>query len=146
MLSGMTPEPAEMTIGQLGHRPGLHVSVNLEGKTVGDVLFDTEHWVPGVVVGSSRLGDFVTIELDQPVGAGEEHGLLHRKSHGQSLVSIDDPARVKPLSLTQAAPGGVPAEIADLVRAGKMLQAVKKYRALNGATMDEAKAALANLT
>lgn len=134
-----------MTIGQLGHHPGLHVSVNLEGKTVGGTLIEAEQWVPGVVVGSSARGDYVTIELDEAIGGGEAHGLFHRKSHGQELVSIDDPARVKPLSLTEAQPDGVPAEIVELVHAGKMLQAIKAYRALNGATLDEAKAALANL-
>ncbi len=30
------------TIGQLGHHVGLHVMVNLEGKTVGGVLCETE--------------------------------------------------------------------------------------------------------
>jgi hypothetical protein len=138
-------QPEQMTIGQLGHHPGLHVSVNLEGKTVGRVLIEAEQWVTGVVVGASAMGDYVTIELDEPVGGGETGGLFHRKAHGQGLISIDDPARVKPMSLTDAQPDGVPTDIVDLVHAGKMLQAIKAYRALNGATLDEAKAALARL-
>ena len=135
-----------MTIGQLGHHPGLHVSVNLEGKTVGGVVFQSEQWQPGTVVGSSAIGDYVTIKLDQPISGGEEgRGLLHRKAHGQYLVSIDDPARIKAMSLTEAQPDGVPQEIVDLVHAGKTLDALRAYRALNGATLDEAKAALAKL-
>ncbi|HEX3898038.1 MAG TPA: hypothetical protein VHW74_02615 [Mycobacteriales bacterium] len=137
--------PDQMTIGQLGHHPGLHVSVNLEGKTIDGDLIEGEQWVPGVVIGSSAMGDYVTIELDEPVGGGETGGLFHRKSRGMGLISIDDPARVKPVSLPETQPSGVPVEIVELVHAGKMLQAIKAYRALNGATLDEAKAALAHL-
>jgi hypothetical protein len=135
-----------MTIGQLGHHIGLHVSVNLEGKTVGGQLFAIEQWVPGIVVGLSALGDYVTIKLDSPVGADNEaHGLFHRKSRGQDMVSIDDPQRIRAASLADVAPGGVPQEIVDLVHAGKTLQALRAYRALNGATLDEARAAIAKL-
>jgi hypothetical protein len=127
------PPTAQMSIGQLGHHPGLHLTVNLEGKTVGGVLFEAEQWVPGVVVGLSASGDYVTIELDPPVG------------DAQKLISIDDPQRVRPLTLGEAQPGGVPADIVELVRAGKTLKAIKQYRALNGATLDEARAAIAKL-
>ena len=125
-------QPSEgMSIGQLGHHVGLHVSVNLEGKTIGGVLFEAEQWVPGVVVGLSALGDYVTIKLDAPVGGAEGHGLFHLKSRGQDMVSIDDPARVRPMTLAEAQPGGVPEEIVELVRAGKTVEAIKRYRALN---------------
>jgi ribosomal protein L7/L12 len=61
------------------------------------------------------------------------------------MVSIDDPARVKPMSLPAVQAGGVPEEIVELVRAGKTQEAIKRYRALNGATLDEARAAIAAL-
>lgn len=110
-------QPSEgMSIGQLGHHVGLYVPVNLEGKTVGGVLFDSEQWVPGVVVGLSVLGDYVTVELDDPIGATEGHGLLHRGSHGQDRISVDDPAKIRAMTLDEAQPGGVPDEIVDLVR------------------------------
>jgi hypothetical protein len=135
----------DMSIAQLGHHVGLHVSVNLEGKTVGGILFDAEQWVPGAVVGLSAQGGYVTVKLDAPIGGGERQGLLHRESRGQEMISIDDPAGVRPLTLADVHPGGVPDEIAELVRAGKTMKAIKRYRALNGATLDEARAAIAKL-
>jgi hypothetical protein len=139
-------EPSEgMSIGQLGHHPGLHVSVNLEGKTVAGALLEGEQWVPGVVVGSGGDGTYVTIKLDSPVGGGERGGLFRRESQGQSLVQFDDPGRVRPLQLAEVQPGGVPDEILELVRAGKKLEAIKRYRALNGATLDEARAFITTL-
>ena len=134
-----------MSIGQLGHRPGLHVNVNLEGMTVGGVLFEAEHWVPGVVVGSGGDGTFATIEFDTPIGGGERRGLFGRRSGGQKWVQIDDPARIRTLELDEVHPEGVPDEIAELVRSGKRLEAIKRYRALNGATLDEARAYVAKL-
>jgi hypothetical protein len=134
-----------MSIGQLGHHVGLHVLVNLEGRTLGGVLFDAEQWVPGVVVGLSALGDYVTVKLDDPVGGTEGHGLLHRGSHGQDQISVDDPAQIRAMSLDEAQPAGVPDEIVELVRAGKTVEAIRRYRALNGATLDEARAAIARL-
>jgi hypothetical protein len=134
-----------MSIGQLGHHIGLHVSVNLVGKKVGDQLFGSDQWVQGVVVGLSGTGDYVTVKLDQPIGAGQGHGLLHRGSKGQDLVMFDDPTKVRALTMAEAAPGGVPDEIAELVRRGKTVQAIKRYRELNGATLDEARAAIANM-
>jgi hypothetical protein len=131
-----------MSLGQLGHHVGLHVTVNLEGKTVGGVLSEAEQWVAGVIVGMGALGDSLTIKLDTPFGGGEPGGLLHREPHGQDMISIDDPARVRP---QQPAQPGVPDEIVALARAGKTLEAIKRYRALNGATLDEARAAIAGL-
>ena len=139
-------QPSEgMSIGQLGHRPGLHVSVNLEGKTVGGALVAGEQWVPGVVVGLSALGDAVTIELDAHLSGEERRGLFHRKAPTPDRVMIDDPNRVRPATLGELQPDGVPDEIVELVRAGKTLEAIKRYRALNGATLDEARAAIARL-
>jgi len=137
--------PDRPTIGQLGHHVGLHVTVNLEGKTVGGVFCKAEQWVPGVVIGLGGEGDWLTIELDTPIGGGERRGLLHRESPGQDRVSVDDPARVRAQALTDVHPSGVPDEIAELVRAGKTLKAIKRYRALNGATLDEARAHIAEL-
>lgn len=136
---------ARMSIGQLGHHVGLHVLVNLEGRTVGGVLFEAEQWAPGVVVGLSALGDYVTVKLDDPVGGTDGHGLFQPGSYGQDMLSVDDPAQIKPLTLDEAQPGGVPDEIAELVRAGKTVEAIRRYRELNGATLDEARAAIARL-
>ena len=141
----MSTPPSGMSIGQLGHRPGLHVNVNLEGKTVGGTFIAQEQWVPGTVVGLGGAGTFLTIQLDAPIGGGERRGLLGRGSRGQDMVSIDDPARVRVMELTEVHPGGVPDEILDLVRRGKTVEAVKRYRALNGATLDEARAFIATL-
>ncbi len=135
-----------MSIGQLGHHPGLHVTVNLEGKTVGGVLSENELWVSGVVVGSGGDGNYATIKLDTPIGGGERGGLFRRESRGQDLVQIDDPRRVRAVELADVHPEGVPPEILELVRAGKKLEAIKRYRALNGATLDEARAAIAKLS
>jgi hypothetical protein len=134
-----------MSIGQLGHHAGLHVSVNLEGKMVGGTLSENELWVPGVVAGAGGDGTYVTIKLDTPVGAGERGGRFRRESRGQDLVQIDDPRRVRAVELADAHPEGVSPEILELIRAGKKLEAIKQYRALNGATLDEARAAIAKL-
>ena len=135
-----------MSIGQLGHHVGLHVRVNLARMTVGGVSFGPEQWVPAVVIGSGGDGTFVTIKFDTPIGGGERRGLFHRESSGQKWVQIDDPARVRPLKLGEVHPGGVPDEIIELVRSGKRLEAIKRYRALNGATFDEARAVIASLS
>jgi hypothetical protein len=134
-----------MTIGQLGHHIGLHVNVNLEGKRVGGVVFSAEEWVPGVIVGSGALGDSVTIKLDAPVGGGDPSGPFHHASKGEEMVSVDDPQRIRPLDLSETQPAGVPAEILELVRKGKTREAILRYRALNGATLDEAQAFIAGL-
>jgi hypothetical protein len=135
---------ADMTIGQLGHRPGLHVEVNVEGKTVGGVSFETQHWVPGVIVSLGGEGTFVTIEFDTPIGTGERRGLL-RREEAQRLIAIDDPGRIRVREMAEVHPDGVPSEIAELVRAGKKVEAIKRYRALNGATVDEARAFIEKL-
>jgi ribosomal protein L7/L12 len=62
------------------------------------------------------------------------------------LVSMDDPARVRRRELEDVHPEGVPDELVELVRKGKTQKAIKRYRALNGATLDEAKAAIAKLS
>jgi hypothetical protein len=49
------------------------------------------------------------------------------------------------MKLTDVHPGGVPEEIIELVRSGKELEAIKQSRALNGATLDEARAFIAQL-
>lgn len=134
------------TIGQLGHHIGLHVSVNLAGMTVGGVLVSEEQWLSGIVVGLSALGDAVTIKLDTPLGGGEPRGLFHRPSKGEDMVAVDDPSRIRPMTLTQAHPGGVHDHIAELARAGKMVEAIREYRELNGATLDEARAAIDQLS
>jgi hypothetical protein len=83
-------EPSDaMSIGQLGHHPGLHVDVNLEGKTVGGVLGEAERWVPGVVLGSGGDATYVTVRLDTPIGGGEQHGLFRRESKGEDRVSFE---------------------------------------------------------
>lgn len=132
-----------MTIGQLAHHPGLHVEVNVEGRTVGGTLIEEERWLKGVVVGSGGDGTYVTIELDQQAEAPERRGLFGGAK--RNLIQIDDPARVRPKELEDVQPGGVPQEIVELVRAGKTFEAIKRYRALNGATLDEARAAIAKL-
>jgi hypothetical protein len=142
MDAGDHPEGA--SLGQLGHHVGLHVNVNLEGMTIGGVFCDSEQWVPGVVVGFGALGVSLGIKLDTPFGGGEPRR-FHRESRGQDLVVIDDPARVRPLQLEDVSPGGVPQEIIDLYRAGKRVEAIKRYRALNGATLDEARAFFARV-
>jgi hypothetical protein len=139
-------QPADgMSIGQLGHRPGLHVEVNLENMTVGGVLVESERWVPGVVLGSGGDGTFVAVQLDTPLGGGQQSGRFRRTSKGQDRVSFDDPARVRAAAMGEAHPAGVPAEIIELARAGETLKAVKLYRALNGATSEEARAFIAKL-
>jgi hypothetical protein len=134
-----------MSIGQLGHHPGLHVDVNLEGKTVGGVLVEAERWVPGVVIGSGGDGTFAIVKLDTPIGGGEQHRLFRRESKGEDRVSFDDPARIRARELADVRPAGVPAEVSELVRAGKKMQAIKAYRALNGATFEQARAVIDKL-
>jgi hypothetical protein len=132
----------EMSIAQLGHHIGLHVYVNVVGQKIGDELVAEERWLRGVVVGLGGDSSYLTIQLDPQQGVPERRGLFGSK---RTLIQTDDPARVRPLELTDVHPDGVPPEIAELVRAGKTLQAIKRYRELNGATLDEARAAIAKL-
>jgi hypothetical protein len=97
------------------------------------VAIDAEQWVPGVVIGAGGEGTFVTIKLDTPLDGGERRGLMRRESRGEDIVSFDDPARVRPLKVDPDL-DGVSEENIELARAGKTLQAIKRYRALNGAT------------
>ncbi len=87
----------------------------------------------------------MTIKLDTPIGGGDPSGPFHRSSKGEDMISVDDPARVRPLDLAEAQPGGVPPEILELVRRGKTKEAILRYRALNGATLDEAQAFIAGI-
>jgi hypothetical protein len=85
-----------MSIGQLGHHAGLHVTVNLEGKMVGGILSETELWVSGVVAGSAGDGTYVAIKLDTPIGGGERAGLFRRESRGpRSMATSLSPAAIK---------------------------------------------------
>jgi hypothetical protein len=135
-----------MTIGQLGHRPGLHVDVNLQGKVIDGQLFETEHWVSGVVGGLSELGGYVTVYLDEPLVPTEKSGLFHRAPKGGPRVSIDDPAHIRVKTMEEVAAPGAEDEVAELVRKGKTVAAIKRYREINGATLDEAKAYVMKLS
>jgi hypothetical protein len=137
-----TKEPEmddNMTIGELGHRPGLHVEVNVEGTTVAGALIEDERWLAGVVAGAGGNGTFVTIELAPQPGVPERRGLF--RSAKRELVQVDDPARVRPVAL----PDGIPPDVIDLARAGKTNKAILRYRELTGATLDEARATIAKL-
>ncbi|HUB76715.1 MAG TPA: hypothetical protein VL977_06650, partial [Solirubrobacteraceae bacterium] len=120
---------------------GLHVEVSLKGMTVGGALYESDELVAGVVVGLGALGDSVTIKLDSPIGGGERGGLLHRESHGQDMVAIDDPARVR-CELPDPGSAALPDEVVQLIAAGKKKKAILRYRELTGATLDEALAAV----
>ena len=134
------------SLGQLGHRVGLHVAVNLQGMTVNGVGCDDECWVPGVVAGLSEAGTYLTIKLDEPAdGDAESRGLLRRASRRQDLIETDDRARIRPKTLFEVMPGGVPDEIMQLARGRERVQVIKQYRALNGATYEEAQAWLRTL-
>jgi hypothetical protein len=123
--------------------PGLHVVANLEGMTIGGVPCGAGPGVPGVVVGRSGSGIYVTVKLDSPIGGGER-GLLGRTSHGEDMVSLE-PDRVEPRDPAEFGAVGVPDEVVALARAGKTLKAIKAYRAMNGATLNEAQAAIRDL-
>jgi hypothetical protein len=134
-------QAGELSIGQLGHHIGLHVSVNLHGMMVGGALYQSDELVPGVVVGLGALGDSVTIKLDTPIGGGERGGLLHHEAHGQEMVSIDDPARVQ-ATLPDPQSATLPDDVVQLIAAGKKKKAILRYRELTGATLDEALAVI----
>jgi hypothetical protein len=138
------PNPSEMTLAQLGHRVGLHVKVNLDGKTVGEESFDGDNWVDGEIVGVGAVGNSLTIKLDEPIGGGSR-GFLGHRSKGEDMVSIDDASRVRPVEPTGAAQDEARDEVARLVAEGKTLKAIARYRELNGATLDEARAHIARL-
>ena len=75
--------------------------------------------MPGVIIGQGALGNSLTIKLDMPIGGGQRGGFLHRQSRGEDLIAIDDAARVRPRTLANVQPSGVPNEIVELARAGK---------------------------
>jgi hypothetical protein len=130
-----------LSIGQLGHHIGLHVSVNLRGMTIAGAQYESEELVSGVVVGLGALGDSVTIKLDSPIGGGESGGLFRHGSHGEDMVSIDDPARVR-AKLPDTQSGELPDDVVQLIAAGKKKKAILRYRELTGATLDEALAVI----
>ena len=133
----------EMTIASLSHHPGLHVEVDLQGKTVGGVPCEAEQWVPGGSSGAGSRGNYLTIKLDTPIGAEPGRGLLHRGSKGQDMVSVDEVVRLR--LLESRATGGRARGHRRARSRRKTLEAIKRYRALNGASLDEARAALRNL-
>jgi hypothetical protein len=122
---------------------GMHVEVNLEGLTI-DGVVGPPGWLPGVVIAVSALGTQPSITLDAPFGGGEPHGLLHRSSPGVDLVSVELD-RVRPIDPAKVLPDGIPQEIVDLAHAGKTKEAIKRYRMLNGASLQEAITAVNNL-
>jgi hypothetical protein len=124
--------------------PGKHVEVNLGGLTVGGVFVESETWVPGVVVGTDAMGIYLTIELDEPYGGGEPHGIRKRPEAGQRRIAVELD-RSRPVG-DETGPAGIPDAIVQLAKDGKDMKFIKAYRGLNGATLDEAKAALHRLT
>jgi hypothetical protein len=132
-----------MALAQLGHHIGLHVEVNLHGKTVGGMLFDDEHRVTATIVDAGALGDSLTITLNAPIGGGEDHRVLTRASRSQDAVSIDDAARIRVLDTPAASMDAADAAIRAPVSAGTTKDAIRRYRELNGATLDEARAHIA---
>jgi len=78
-------------------------------------------------------------------GDAESRGLLRRASRRQDLIETDDRARIRPKTLFEVMPGGVPDEIMQLARGRERVQVIKQYRALNGATYEEAQAWLRTL-
>lgn len=131
----------DMSIGQLGHHVGLHVQVNVEGQKLDGTLVAEERWLTGVVVGMGGEGTYVTIQLDAQPGVPERRGLFG--SAKRTLIQIDNPAFVRPQQVD--ASSEAQDEIVALVRAGKTVKAIKRYREINGATLDEARAAIAKL-
>jgi hypothetical protein len=117
--------------------------VNLQGKTVGGVLSEAEHWASGVVVGTGTLGDSVTTRLDLPIGGGEPGGLLHRESRGQDMVSGDVAGRGRAEQAPDHQTTAVVEAVRTLVLAGKTKAAIMRDRELNGTTLVDACADMA---
>jgi hypothetical protein len=138
------PNPSEMTLAQLGHHVGLHVEVNLAGRTIGDTFFDGDHWVTGKIVGVGALGSSLTIQLDAAIGGGSR-GFLGHRSKGEDMVSVDDPALLRQVPSDGAAVEQTEDEVARLVAEGKTKDAIARYRADTGATLEEARAFVARL-
>jgi hypothetical protein len=138
------PNPSEMTLAQLGHHTGLRLEINLAGRTVGDVFFDGDHWVTGKIVGVGALGSSLTIELDAPIGGGSR-GFLGRRSKGEDMISVDDPALLRQVPADGAAVEQTDEEVRRLVAEGKTKDAIARYRADTGATLEEARAFIARL-
>ena len=70
---------------------------------------------------------------------------IARQFAGQDLIAVE-PNHVEPKSSAEFGAVAVPEDIVALARAGKTLEAVKRYRALNGATLEEAQAVIRDVT
>jgi hypothetical protein len=112
--------------------PGMHVEVDLEGKTVGGQLCGPGPWLPGVVVGTDGLGITLTVQLDAPIG-------------GHDLVSVE-PACARPRDPAAFGADAIPQDVIALARAGKTAKAIKAYRKVNGATLQEAEAVIRGIS
>jgi ribosomal protein L7/L12 len=64
---------------------------------------------------------------------------------GQGLVMLE-PDSAEPRDSAAFAAVAVPEDVVALARAGKTLEAVKQYRAVSGATLEEAQAVLRDIT
>ena len=67
----------------------------------------------------------MTVQLDSPI-----EGIVR----GADMVAIDDPAHLRPSAAAEVQ--DVPDEIVELARAGGTMEAIKRYRVLNGATLE----------
>src|SRR5580692_901806 len=136
------------SIQEIGHHSGLPIEVNIAGMSVGGVDFFDETWVPAKVLGCvdargqkgrTMDGTWLNILLDEPIGDQTKHGLFGR-SAAEDHVWVDSPKRVRRRPGDDGLGPAVPAELLALAASGKEdLQALKGYRALTGATLDEAR-------
>jgi hypothetical protein len=122
----------------------MHVEVDLAGMTVGGVACTAGPWRPGKIIGVGAGGLTLSVQLDTPIGGGVPHGLFRRPSPGQDMVAVE-PERARPIDPATVLPDGIPAEIVALAHAGKTTEAIRRYRALNGATLQEAQTAINRL-
>jgi hypothetical protein len=112
--------------------PGMHVEVDLDGQTVGGVPCGPGPWLPGVIVGTGALGITLTVQLDTPIG-------------GHGLVSVE-PARARPRDPAAFGASAIPENVIALARAGKTAKAIKAYRQVNGATLQEAETVIRGIS
>jgi hypothetical protein len=82
-------------------RPGLTVIADLSEKVVGGVTCAPGTCVPAVVAAAPAGGQFITVELETPIGGGQRRALLPGRSRPQRLVALE-PDRV---ALRDPAPG-----------------------------------------
>jgi ribosomal protein L7/L12 len=72
-------------------------------------------------------------------------GIIARLDHIEQALQSADPHGYTPYAGAASGmpePSGVPDEIVSLVRAGLRLEAIKRYRALTGADLAQAKAVI----